>query len=68
LISLDPGAGIIGEIGIRDNPKALKGTETEKALLATCHFGLGDNGEYLGGKNKSQAHVDGGVRDVAGRG
>jgi leucyl aminopeptidase (aminopeptidase T) len=64
LISLDSGAGMIGEIGIGGNPKALKGTETEKALLGTCHFGLGDNGEYPGGKNKSQAHVDGGVRNV----
>jgi leucyl aminopeptidase (aminopeptidase T) len=64
LIKSDDGAAVVGELGIGANHKAKTGTETEKALLGTCHFGLGDNHVYPGGAVKSQLHADGGVHDI----
>jgi hypothetical protein len=62
LFTIDDGASLIGELGIGGNPRAVFGTETEKARLGTVHFGLGQNDEYPGGKIRSAVHVDGVVR------
>lgn len=62
LFTIDEGASMVGELGIGGNPQAIAGTETEKALLGTVHFGLGQNDEYPGGRILSKVHVDGGVR------
>jgi leucyl aminopeptidase (aminopeptidase T) len=64
LFEIDPGAAVIGELGIGANPKAIYGTETEKAMLGTVHFGLGDNSGYPGGLNRSAVHVDAVIRQV----
>jgi 2,5-dihydroxypyridine 5,6-dioxygenase len=60
----DETAAIVGELGLGAHHKALVGTETEKALLGTCHLGFGDNGDYPGGLNRSAVHVDMLMRDV----
>jgi hypothetical protein len=62
LFAVDDGASMIGELGVGGNPRGIVGTETEKALLGTVHFGLGQNDEYPGGSILSKVHVDGGVR------
>jgi leucyl aminopeptidase (aminopeptidase T) len=64
LFKIDDGASLIGELGIGGNPRAVFGTETEKARLGTAHFGLGQNDEYPGGKIRSAVHVDGVVRNA----
>lgn len=62
VFATDEGAAVVGELGIGGNPNALVGTETEKALLGTVHFGFGSNASYPGGANRSAIHVDGVVR------
>jgi leucyl aminopeptidase (aminopeptidase T) len=64
VLAVDAGAGLIGELGIGGNPRAIFGTETEKAKLGTVHFGIGQNDEYPGGKIRSAVHVDGVVRNA----
>jgi leucyl aminopeptidase (aminopeptidase T) len=60
----DENANVIGEFGIGANHKALDATQSAKAKLGTIHLGLGENGFYPGGQNRSLAHIDAGVRDV----
>lgn len=60
----DDGAAVIGELGVGVNPKGRPGTENEKCLLGTVHFGMGDNSIYPGGMNRSAVHIDGVVRGV----
>lgn len=64
LFKTDDGASLIGELGIGGNPRAIFGTETEKARLGTVHFGVGQNDEYPGGEVRSAVHVDGVVRNA----
>lgn len=64
LFAIDDGASMVGELGVGGNPRGIVGTETEKALLGTVHFGLGQNDEYPGGSILSKVHVDGGVRSA----
>ena len=60
----DDTAAFVGELGLGAHHKALAGTETEKAMLGTCHLGFGDNGDYPGGLNRSAVHIDMLMRDV----
>ena len=53
LFAIDDGASLIGELGIGGNPRAIYGTETEKARFGTVHFGVGQNDEYPGGEVRS---------------
>jgi leucyl aminopeptidase (aminopeptidase T) len=64
VMAVDAGSSLIGELGIGGNPRAIFGTETEKARLGTVHFGIGQNDEYPGGKIVSTVHVDGVVRNA----
>lgn len=64
VMATDEGASVIGELGIGGSHKAILGTESEKGRLGTVHFGIGNNLNYPGGRNKSQIHVDGSVRRV----
>ncbi|HEQ78729.1 MAG TPA: leucyl aminopeptidase [Euryarchaeota archaeon] len=60
LVSIDPMANVIGELGIGLNPKArLVGNmlEDEKAG-GTAHIAFGDNIDMPGGKNNSCTHRD----------
>jgi leucyl aminopeptidase (aminopeptidase T) len=60
----DAGSSLSGELGIGGNPRAIFGTETEKARLGTVHFGVGQNDEYPGGQIRSAVHIDGVVRNA----
>lgn len=64
LFAIDDGASLIGELGVGGNPRAIYGTETEKARFGTVHFGVGQNDEYPGGEVRSTVHVDGVVRNA----
>lgn len=64
VFATDAGASLIGELGIGGNPRAIFGTETEKARLGTVHFGVGQNDEYPGGQIRSAVHIDGVVRNA----
>lgn len=64
VMATDEGASVIGELGIGGSHKAILGTESEKGRLGTVHFGIGNNLNYPGGRNKSGIHVDGSVRRV----
>ncbi len=60
LLQKDPGAAVVGELGIGLNPGArLVGRmlEDEKALR-TAHVGFGDNRGFPGGSNHSGLHLD----------
>lgn len=61
----DANAGIIGEFAIGTSEKEVVGSPSEKGLLGTVHFALGDNWHcYPGGQNISSLHLDGSVRNV----
>lgn len=64
VLATDAGAGVVGELGIGGNPKGILGTETEKARLGTVHLGFGSNASYPGGRNRSEVHVDGVIRNA----
>ncbi len=60
LTSLDPWAGVIGELGIGINPGARivgRMLEDEKALR-TAHVAFGNNEDMPGGRNPSCTHLD----------
>jgi leucyl aminopeptidase (aminopeptidase T) len=65
VFAIDEGAAVVGEFGVGANHKAIRATQSEKALLGTIHLGMGENKLYPGGRNRSKAHVDGGVLDVS---
>ena len=55
-----PGADVIGEFAFGTSEKSPTGSPSEKGLLGTVHFALGDNhNAYPGGKNVSTLHLDG---------
>ena len=63
--AVGPSALVIGEFAIGTSHKEEYGTPSEKGLLGTCHFALGDNANcYPGGQNKCSLHLDGSVRNV----
>ncbi len=54
------GATVIGEFAFGTSEKSPTGSPSEKGLLGTVHFALGDNhNAYPGGKNVSTLHLDG---------
>jgi leucyl aminopeptidase (aminopeptidase T) len=54
------GADVIGEFAFGTSEKSPTGSPSEKGLLGTVHFALGDNhNAYPGGKNVSVLHLDG---------
>ncbi len=54
------GATVIGEFAFGTSEKSPTGSPSEKGLLGTVHFALGDNhNAYPGGKNISVLHLDG---------
>jgi leucyl aminopeptidase (aminopeptidase T) len=54
------GATVIGEFAFGTSEKSPTGSPSEKGLLGTVHFALGDNhNAYPGGKNVSALHLDG---------
>jgi leucyl aminopeptidase (aminopeptidase T) len=54
------GATVIGEFAFGTSEKSPTGSPSEKGLLGTVHFALGDNhNAYPGGKNVSVLHLDG---------
>jgi len=60
LTTLDPWAGVIGELGIGINPGARivgRMLEDEKALH-TAHVAFGNNEDMPGGRNSSCTHLD----------
>jgi leucyl aminopeptidase (aminopeptidase T) len=55
-----PGADVIGEFAFGTSEKSPTGSPSEKGLLGTVHFALGDNhNAYPGGQNVSTLHLDG---------
>jgi aminopeptidase len=55
-----PGATVIGEFAFGTSEKSPTGSPSEKGLLGTVHFALGDNhNAYPGGQNVSALHLDG---------
>lgn len=63
--SVGSSATVIGEFALGTSHKEKYGTPSEKGLMGTCHFALGDNANcYPGGKNKCSLHLDGSVRNV----
>jgi leucyl aminopeptidase (aminopeptidase T) len=55
-----PGADVIGEFAFGTSEKSPTGSPSEKGLLGTVHFALGDNhNAYPGGQNVSVLHLDG---------
>lgn len=54
------GARVIGEFAFGTSEKSPHGSPSEKGLLGTVHFALGDNhNAYPGGQNVSVLHLDG---------
>ena len=54
------GATVIGEFAFGTSEKSPTGSPSEKGLLGTVHFALGDNhNAYPGGQNVSKLHLDG---------
>jgi alkanesulfonate monooxygenase SsuD/methylene tetrahydromethanopterin reductase-like flavin-dependent oxidoreductase (luciferase family) len=54
------GADVIGEFAFGTSEKSPTGSPSEKGLLGTVHFALGDNhNAYPGGQNVSVLHLDG---------
>jgi leucyl aminopeptidase (aminopeptidase T) len=61
----DEMANVVAEFAIGTSHKERFGTPSEKGMLGTTHFGLGDNAHaYPGGQSHSRYHLDGSVRDV----
>ena len=54
------GSEVIGEFAFGTSEKSPTGSPSEKGLLGTVHFALGDNhNAYPGGQNVSVLHLDG---------
>jgi leucyl aminopeptidase (aminopeptidase T) len=65
VISGVDGADVIGEFAFGTSTKSPFGSPSEKGLLGTVHFALGDNhNAYPGGKNVSTLHLDGNILDA----
>ncbi len=65
LASSDENAVVVAEFAIGTSHKEKLGSPSEKGMLGTVHFALGDNIHcYPGGQCLSQLHLDGSVRNV----
>jgi leucyl aminopeptidase (aminopeptidase T) len=63
--SSDKNANVIGEFAIGTSEKEVYGSPSEKGMIGTVHFALGDNSHcYPGGQNASRLHLDGTARDI----
>jgi len=61
----DENANVIAEYAIGTSHKSPTGSPSEKGLMGTVHFALGDNSHcYPGGCSHSRLHLDGSIRDV----
>jgi leucyl aminopeptidase (aminopeptidase T) len=61
----DENADIVAEFAIGTSTKEVLGSPSEKGLLGTVHFALGDNAHcYPGGQSHSRLHLDGSCRQV----
>lgn len=64
--AVGPSALVIGEFALGTSHKEQYGTPSEKGLMGTAHFALGDNAHcYPGGQNECSLHLDGSVRDIS---
>ncbi len=58
-------ANTIAEFAIGTSHKEILGSPSEKGMLGTVHFALGDNAHcYPGGQSWCSVHLDGNIRDV----
>jgi leucyl aminopeptidase (aminopeptidase T) len=58
-------ANTVAEFAIGTSHKEKFGSPSEKGMMGTAHFGLGDNAHcYPGGQSLCSVHLDGSVRDV----
>jgi leucyl aminopeptidase (aminopeptidase T) len=58
-------ANVVAEYAIGMSDKEVLGSPSEKGMMGTVHFALGDNAHcYPGGQSHSRLHLDGSVRDV----
>lgn len=61
----DENATVVAEFAIGTSHKEVLGSPSEKGMLGTVHFALGDNSHcYPGGKSCSRLHLDGSLRAV----
>jgi aminopeptidase len=61
----DDMADVVAEFAIGTSHKEVFGSPSEKGMIGTAHFALGDNAHaYPGGQSHSRLHLDGSVRDV----
>lgn len=61
----DENVNVVAEFAIGTSDKEKFGSPSEKGMLGTVHFGLGDNHNcYPGGQSVSRLHLDGSIRDV----
>jgi len=61
----DENANVVAEFAIGTSEKEKYGSPSEKGMLGTVHFGLGDNAHcYPGGQSHSRTHLDGTSRNV----
>ncbi len=61
----DENADVIGEFAIGTSEKEVYGSPSEKGMIGTVHFALGDNSHcYPGGQNVSRLHLDGSARGI----
>ena len=58
-------ANTVAEFAIGTSHKEILGSPSEKGMLGTVHFALGDNAHcYPGGQSWCEVHLDGSVREV----
>lgn len=61
----DENANVVAEFAMGTSTKSPLGSASEKGLLGTVHFALGDNSHcYPGGCSHSSLHLDGNLRNV----
>ena len=57
---------VVAEFAIGTSDKEKFGSPSEKGMMGTVHFALGDNAHcYPGGQNLCSVHLDGSLRDVS---
>ncbi len=58
-------ANVVAEFAIGMSDKEVLGSPSEKGMMGTVHFALGDNAHcYPGGQSHSRLHLDGSCRNV----
>lgn len=62
----DENANVVAEFAMGTSTKSPSGSASEKGLLGTIHFALGDNAHcYPGGQSHSALHLDGCLRNIS---